>query len=120
MTTPLNTKYPAGYKNSEKDIEIENGFLKCPVCGCYDTHQLKVHVFFRTEGSDTGNHATIDREFIKAIPNMKGNPSPYRDGIIIEMYGECGHSFDLLVYQHKGQTNIKTVRECKYAGNIRW
>lgn len=45
------------------------------------------------------------RKGVARYPNaLAGNPSPYRQGIVVQLDGECGHRLCLSILQHKGQT----------------
>jgi len=110
-------------------IFMHNGpgssLLACPHC-LYDyTHQEKVEVFIR-DGDDyqvPGIKTTINNQITTVSKDdMKTNPSTRRDGIRIyysceschaydEVYGSGSNPplFELLIYQHKGQTFCETV-----------
>jgi hypothetical protein len=95
--------------------------LACPHC-LYDyTHQEKVEVFIRDDVD--GIKTTINHQITTVSKDdMETNPSTRRDGIRIYYSCESCHSYDegygsgsnpplyeLLIYQHKGQTFCETV-----------
>jgi hypothetical protein len=91
--------------------------LVCPACKFNYTHQEAVEVFDRLEDSD-GIHACVSRGTITMDRNMHENPSPRRQGLRINFTCEschyedsenCPPPFELLIYQHKGQTFFNTV-----------
>jgi hypothetical protein len=88
----------------------ESNSLECPSCNNPNLHQRKVSTFWRIEDSNTGvcvisqfGHTLIDE---KAPQHL--NPSPRRDGILIDF--ECEHCKSeprLAIYQHKGFTYVE-------------
>ncbi len=96
-----------------------SGVLKCRVCGDENTHQAKIEVFIRDgdDGRLPGVKTTIDGEITTVSrDDMDSNPSGRRDGIRIYFWCESCHfdndgrpHYELLIYQHKGQTLCDTV-----------
>lgn len=92
-----------GYDNS----------LCCPVCNYQCAHQVRYHIFNRPKGED-GESSVVT---VDAFPSNGGvsniplspqtNPSLRRCGIRINFVGECGHTWDMVIYQHKGYTIIE-------------
>jgi hypothetical protein len=74
--------------------------LKCPVCGCNETH---VQSAYTRKGSDPG----------EAIPaysgtEQKGTTPSRRSALSVLVEGEsCGHRFEVIFQQHKGDTFIE-------------
>lgn len=82
--------------------------LECPGCTNCNLHQKKVSTFWRVEDAERGIrvvsqfvHTLVDKE-------MHGNPSPRRDGILIDFECEhCDAEPRLSIFQHKGTTIVK-------------
>lgn len=72
--------------------------LACPLCGHNYTHHGAVRIFSRPSGEDGPSHED-------GAPT-DDNPSRRRDAVAIAVEGECGHAWELLVIQHKGQTYL--------------
>jgi hypothetical protein len=86
--------------------------LHCPNCDGYYTHQGKVEIFNRGEDAKEGTHATIQGDDVHIDRNLTGNPSGRRQGLKISFDCEmCQTSFDLEIYQHKGNTFVRTRYE---------
>lgn len=89
--------------------------LRCPICvaerdagqGNF-THHGTVEIYNRSkEDSDTGLAVRVDdQELQKGNRISLRNPSRRRNGIRIGFLCEAGHSFDLLIGQHKGSTLV--------------
>jgi len=99
-----------GHPVMHDEVQIdEDGNLYCP-CGSSYLHQTNIKVFQREEDAKDGFHVEIDMEEGVKIDNKVinwSNPSPRRQGIIIEFDCENCDAFpQLLIYQHKGQTII--------------
>lgn len=112
-----------------KPIFMHNGsdsfLLACPHCLYSYTHQEKVEVFIRDcdDYQVPGIKTTINNQITTVSKDdMKTNPSTRRDGIRIYYSCESCHAYDegyvsgsnpplfeLLIYQHKGQTFCETV-----------
>jgi len=110
-------------------IFMQNGsdssLLACPHCLYNYTHQEKVEVFIRDDDDYQvlGIKTTINNQITTVSKDdMKTNPSTRRDGIRIYYSCESCHAYDeeygsgsnpplfeLLIYQHKGQTFFETV-----------
>lgn len=84
---------------SEKFGETEGYLLLCPVCKFTYTQHGDVTIYSRKK--EDGPERTIH---LGLTPVPASNPSPRRDAIGIHVLGECGHSFEILLIQHKGQT----------------
>jgi hypothetical protein len=91
--------------------------LACPSCEDTYTHQSTIEVFSRQEDCD-GIHACVLGETVITDRNMSKNPSPRRQGLRIYFTCEschcedgdnCPPPYELLIYQHKGQTFFETV-----------
>lgn len=70
----------------------------CPVCGHEFSHVQAVYTLLgsdESQGLYRGSHL-VARE------------TPYRrDGLAVRVRGECGHLWDVVFQQHKGQTFIR-------------
>jgi hypothetical protein len=109
---------PSNTTSGEQDAHL----LMCPHCLEVYTHTSDVEVYNRYfEDSHYWVH-TVSGSTVKSHLNEGDNPSPRRDGIRIYFTCESCHSpfetsnpadvpppFELLIYQHKGETYIKTV-----------
>jgi len=82
--------------------------LKCPTCGSEYSHATRYRIYWRLEDRETGKAVEVTRAATTESQSLAGNPSPRRDGLVIEFDGECGHYFELKIYQHKGNTFIET------------
>jgi hypothetical protein len=89
-----------------KNLEFYNDFsLTCPACGEPNMHQRKVSIFWRTEDAEEGNHVVSQFGHTLTDISMHGNPSPRRDGIVIDFECEtCDAEPRLSIVQHKGAT----------------
>ena len=134
----LGTAVPSGWNRQVKTPKFEpvapqkkwsrgynTAVLACPHCLYSYTHQQKVEVFIRDDDDYQvpGIKTTIDNQITTVSKDdMKTNPSTRRDGIRIYYMCESCHAFDdgfgsgsnpplyeLLIYQHKGQTFFDTV-----------
>jgi len=84
-----------------------NDELLCPVCGFHFIHHGRIEIFNRAkEDAHSGICAKIDEISCLVGTSMEGNPSNRRNGIRINLEGECGHKVDIIISQHKGQTLI--------------
>jgi len=73
--------------------------LTCPCCGCGYTHIQKTYAL---EGSDPFEGGSEDGELFN-VP--VGGLSEYRRGaLVVEFWAECGHSFEVELQQHRGET----------------
>lgn len=85
--------------------------LLCPRCGGDYLHQIRVELFFRDEDAKEGVHVIADIEGYTADREVKGNPSPRRQGMRItfecELCEEGSPNSILDIYQHKGQTFLE-------------
>lgn len=61
-----------------------NDGIKCPICGCENTHII-------------GNRANDSR-----YSNLYGN-------VVISIQAECDHIFEIVVVEHKGIVSIETA-----------
>lgn len=89
-----------------KNIEFTLGdSLNCPACDNPFLHQRKVSIFWRVEDAEEGNHVVSQLGHTLADTSMHGNPSPRRDGIVIDFECEtCDAEPRLSIVQHKGAT----------------
>jgi hypothetical protein len=80
--------------------------LLCPFCGFNCTHHSYVEIFDR-DHEDGPSRVLSSRDnapwWKPSGPNNR-NPSSRRDGLTIHFWGECGHEWELDIYQHKGET----------------
>lgn len=91
---------------------LEDGLLCCAGCGGTYLHHDRIEVFNRSkEDALTGVRVRVAGLRVATGPDAhKGNPSSRRDGVAIRFWCEqCPALTDLLVAQHKGQTEIYTV-----------
>lgn len=107
-----------------QDAELEDNILLCPQCKSNNLHQGTVTVFNRDED---GKHTQVtcvqkddDASTVLITDETTSNPSPRRNGMLIEFW--CEHCFEvqegdeihdklvLAVYQHKGLTLIEWVK----------
>jgi hypothetical protein len=82
---------------------------------------VKVEVFLEQEGAQDKTHVTADFSGVKTDHNMKDNPSPYRQGLIIFLGCEtCNGISQLHIYQHKGCTCMEMLltNETWFEGNV--
>lgn len=91
--------------------EDGESILICPHCGDVFLHQYKTEIFDCDEDEIEGLHVITDRDADNKIivkKDLKGNPSPRRDGLKIHFFCEmCSAKSALDIYQHKGQTFVK-------------
>lgn len=87
--------------------------LKCPICGAAWTHQSTVEVYQRDDEDSRIGICSIVGDGRCIIHNkMDENPSGRRDGIRISFWCEqCSGIemtpvFDLIIAQHKGETEM--------------
>lgn len=88
-----------------------NGFLtlKCPVCHGDNVHHRAVDVFDRDEDA-AGIHVRVDRGSVTTDTNMDMNPSRRRHGLRIRLgCEECNSDSELLISQHKGETEVSVA-----------
>lgn len=95
-----------------------NGVLSCPSCGCEYLHQGRIAVYHNADDGRSEAKLTVCED--KTTHNRAGfigkNPSPRRDGMLIEFDCEqCDGEPTLAIYQHKGNTIVEwySVRETK-------
>jgi hypothetical protein len=72
--------------------------LCCPVCGFEATHVQAVYTLIggdESEGLYRGSHL-VARE-----------TSYRRDALAVRVHGECGHLWDIVLQQHKGNTFVR-------------
>ena len=93
-------------------MKIDSDLLCCEHCGEINLHQHKISMFCRDEDKDV-QHIIIDAisgQIEEGIDRSGRNPSSRRQGMIISFYCEhCDYETDLLIGQHKGVTEIRTV-----------
>ena len=79
--------------------------LACPVCGCDCTH---IQRCWSLEGTDEFEGRG---EFGELFGVPVGGLTDYRRGcLVIQIWGECGHTFTARFQQHKGATFIQAER----------
>ena len=84
----------------------ETGDLICPTCGDAYLHQYRVDVFERDEDC-IGLHTRVERKLVTVDDNVKNNPSPRRQGLVVSLWCEnCRANVELSILQHKGGTQI--------------
>jgi len=97
--------------------------LSCPACGGDFTHQKHVEVYIRdTEDGGSIRHVILHAYAKTGTDTHYENPSPRRQGVRIYFTCEICHGdselpksfnpmpfYELLIYQHKGQTFFETV-----------
>jgi hypothetical protein len=105
-------------------LVIRDGQLICPRCNGEWIHQRNTTVFARDEDDETTTVLTqdgLDGQVVKFPSQDTCNPSPRRQGIVIEFDCEdCHHSavdygnrhtapplFRLALIQHKGNTYVE-------------
>lgn len=71
--------------------------LLCPVCGGDYTHVRSAHTAFGVDEYESGTPYKGTR----ARGVRKGWR---RDALVIGVWGECGHAFQVVFQQHKGNT----------------
>ena len=90
--------------------EADAWMLLCPICGFDYTHHNQVDVFERIGGEDGPTlQITVDGAQVTVAPSDE-NPSSRRGAVAIQFYGECGHTWDLTLVQHKGTTFVQVAR----------
>jgi hypothetical protein len=93
----------------------EHNELLCPACGSGYLHQGKVVVFNpETEDAKEGVKVEVDGLKVRVEPELKGNPSPRRQGLLIHfLCEECDEAPAMVIAQHKGNTIMRWP-------NMRW
>jgi hypothetical protein len=82
--------------------------LKCPECGFAFSHVQAVYTLI---GGDEGGD-------LYRGSHLVARETPYRrDGLAVRVEGECGHRWDFVFQQHKGQTFIRLDILKPSAGN---
>jgi len=72
--------------------------LTCPVCGFEYCHVQKVYTIMGSDEYEAG--------FIEGT-QIGGNTAERRSGLGIVVDGECGHKWELVIQQHKGNEFIE-------------
>jgi|GEM_PF-1153994 len=90
--------------------------LLCPRCGDSYLHHRSVVTFDRSEDAETVLRTGVEvgKTTVQLVPQAdSGNPSPRRDGLVIQFWCEkCGGGDDgasvieLTLAQHKGETEV--------------
>jgi hypothetical protein len=83
-----------------EETGTQNPILLCPVCGDSYSH---VRTAYTRKGNDEG-------EAVDAYPHTKNNGSTpsRRSALCVLVDGEtCGHSWEVVFQQHKGQTFVE-------------
>lgn len=97
--------------------------LVCPGCGSSYLHHFAVRIFDRAEDNAECSLSIFDMDGyakVSAINDFVGNPSPRRDGILIDFWCEdCTASnggrredevtYTMAIAQHKGETFVGWV-----------
>jgi len=83
--------------------------LHCPVCRLKFSHVVAVYTLLG--GDESGG--------LYRGSYLVARETPYRrDGLAVRVDGECGHRWDLVFQQHKGQTFVRIdVLESDKSGN---
>lgn len=87
--------------------------VHCPHCNFDYSSHVGVLEFRRLD--EAGDCVEDGQTYMSApgrsdwVPTSQ-NPSPRRGGVVIVFEGECGHVWELLLSQHKGQTFINVGR----------
>jgi hypothetical protein len=74
--------------------------IRCPVCQFDYSH---IRAVFTRLGTDEGRHpypGTVARE--------RTEHSERRAALVIVLDGECGHTWELVIQQHKGNNYVET------------
>lgn len=72
--------------------------LTCPVCELHHTH---VQAVYSLLGGDEGGTPYRGSYLV-------ARETPYRrDALAVRVTGECGHRWDLVLQQHKGETLVR-------------
>ena len=72
--------------------------LCCPVCGYSNTHVSEAYTRLGNDEYEGG------RPYTGTV--AKGVAGFRRDGLVVEIWGECGHTFQFILQQHKGFTFV--------------
>ena len=72
--------------------------LCCPVCGFHCTHVTAVYTLI---GGDEGGSLYRGSHLVAREAQYR------RDGLAVRVVGECGHCWDFVFQQHKGETFIR-------------
>lgn len=94
----------------EKVLQFnEHNELLCPACGNQYLHQGKVVVFNpETEDAKEGVKVEVDGLRVRVEPELEGNPSRRRQGLLIHFSCEgCDEKPVLSIAQHKGNTIVR-------------
>ena len=81
------------------DRDVTNSLvLKCPVCGDTYSHVQSAHSLIGGDESGGGYPGV----------GVSGTTPFRRDGLAVRVEGEnCGHKWDVVFQQHKGQTFVR-------------
>lgn len=87
----------------------EHNELLCPKCRGNYLHQGKVVVFNpEKEDAKEGVKVVVAGLTVAVGPELEGNPSPRRQGLLIEFEcEECEEDFVMAIAQHKGNTIMR-------------
>ena len=102
MAFPIPTTMQIG-EEIEADERVLGGKLMCPVCGEDYTHVHSVFTSFGTDPEEGGH----------PIPGTRAHgirPGWRRDALMITVWCEFGHVWQLILQQHKGQTLVLVKR----------
>jgi hypothetical protein len=79
----------------------KDGILVCPLCGFDYNHIKRVGTELDPEGDETVIYAGTSLVFERTTGER-------RSAVRIDLDGECGHSWSLILQQHKGRIEIET------------
>jgi hypothetical protein len=91
--------YPILSDNTDHD-RTSGAMVLCPACDWEYSHIREVFTRFGTDRYE-GGHAYTGT-IAKGV-----DPRWRRDGLVIVFDGECGHSWELLIQQHKGNNYVE-------------
>jgi hypothetical protein len=89
---------PEGVPESLLDADANNAMLKCPVCDDTYSHVRGAHSLLGSDESGGGYKGA----------EVTGKTPYRRDALAVRVAGEsCGHEWDVVFQQHKGQTFLR-------------
>lgn len=89
------TMYPILNGNADGDAHV-----LCPVCGSDYSHIREVFTRFGTDPYESG-HA-YSGTIAKGV-----DPRWRRDALVVVFDGECGHAWEFIIQQHKGNNIVE-------------
>jgi len=103
----LNQKPGTYMETMMNEVKFDSGALVCPKCDYNNLHQESITVNWRKEDADVGVNVFSSLRGTIENKDIRSNPSPRRDGILIRFKCEhCDAEPDLAIFQHKGLTLI--------------